>query len=64
MLSLTPRELEVMNLISQGKRNKNIADELCVSQSTVEAHRAKVMEKMQANTLSDLMRMVLSLELY
>ena len=62
--SLTPREREVMNLITQGKRNKNIADELCVSQSTVEAHRAKVMEKMQAKTLSDLMRMVLSLELY
>lgn len=63
MESLTPRELEVMNLITQGKRNKVIADELHVSQSTVEAHRAKVMEKMQAATLSDLMRMVLSREL-
>ncbi|MGD2117599.1 MAG: response regulator transcription factor [Chromatiales bacterium] len=62
--TLTPREREVMNLITQGKRNKVIADELCVSQSTVEAHRAKVMEKMHAKTLSDLMRMVLSLELY
>lgn len=62
--SLTKREMEVMNLITQGKRNKIIADELCVSQSTVEAHRAKVMEKMQANTLSDLMRMVLSLEMH
>jgi len=64
MNTLTKRETEVMNLITQGKRNKTIADELHVSQSTVEAHRAKVMEKMQANTLSDLMRMVLSLELY
>jgi len=63
MESLTAREKEVMALITQGKRNKNIADELHVSQSTVEAHRAKVMEKMQANTLSDLMRMVLSQEL-
>lgn len=61
--SLTKREREVMSLITQGKRNKTIADELHVSQSTVEAHRAKVMEKMQADTLSDLMRMVLSLEL-
>ena len=64
MQTLTPRELEVMNLITQGKRNKIIAEELNVSQSTVEAHRAKVMEKMQAGTLSDLMRMVLSQELY
>ncbi len=64
MDTLTKREREVMNLITQGKRNKTIADELHVSQSTVEAHRAKVMEKMQANSLSDLMRMVLSLELY
>lgn len=64
MDTLTKRETQVMNLITQGKRNKTIADELHVSQSTVEAHRAKVMEKMQANTLSDLMRMVLSLELY
>mgnify|MGYP001548023883 CR=1 FL=1 len=60
--SLTRREKEVMELITQGKRNKIIADELCVSQSTVEAHRAKVMEKMQADSLSELMRMVLSLE--
>ena len=63
MESLTKREKQVMSLITQGKRNKNIADELCVSQSTVEAHRAKVMEKMQADSLSDLMRMVLALEM-
>ena len=47
-----------------GKRNKVIALELQVSQSTVEAHRSKVMEKMEAATLSDLMRMMLSLEDY
>jgi len=64
MESLTKRERQVMELITQGKRNKNIADELCVSQSTVEAHRSKVMDKMHAKTLSDLMRMVLSSELY
>ncbi len=60
--SLTPREREVLKLVVSGLRNKMIAAELDVSQSTVEAHRARVMEKMQARTLSDLMRMVLSLE--
>ena len=61
---LTPREKEVLSLVVAGKRNKVIAVELGVSQSTVEAHRAKVMEKMESSTLSDLMRMMLSLEDY
>jgi len=60
--SLTPRERQVMNLVVSGLRNKMIAAELNVSQSTVEAHRARVMEKMGARSLSELMRMVLSLE--
>lgn len=59
---LTPREKEVLELVVAGRRNKVIAADLSVSQSTVEAHRAKVMEKMEAGTLSDLMRMMLSLE--
>lgn len=58
---LTPREREVLDLIMTGMRNKVIAVELGVSQSTVEAHRSKVMEKMEAKTLSDLMRMMLSI---
>jgi RNA polymerase sigma factor (sigma-70 family) len=58
---LTEREKEVMELIVTGMLNKNIADELEISQSTVEAHRSKVMEKMDSRTLSDLMRMIISL---
>jgi len=55
---LTPREHEVMAKVVQGKLNKIIASELNVSNKTVEAHRAKVMEKMQATNLADLMRKV------
>ena len=60
---LTPREKEVLQYVIEGKRNKIIASEMNISQSTVEAHRSKVMEKMSANTLSDLMRMALLLKL-
>ncbi len=59
---LTPREKEVLDLVVKGMRNKVIAAELGVSMSTIEAHRAKVMEKMEAASLSDIMRMMLSLE--
>lgn len=61
--SLTPREKEVLQLVIEGKRNKNIAFDLDISQSTVEVHRSRVMEKMQAKTLSDLMRMTMAMEL-
>ena len=61
--SLTPREKEVLQYVIEGKRNKVIAFDMNISQSTVEAHRSKVMEKMTASTLSDLMRMALSLKL-
>jgi two-component system, LuxR family, response regulator FixJ len=56
---LTPREREILDEVAAGKRNKVIAADLGISQSTVEAHRAKVMEKMEARSLSDLMRMLL-----
>ncbi len=56
---LTPREHEVMDLVAAGKSNKEIAATLGVSAKTVEAHRAKVMDKMQAASLADLVRMAL-----
>ena len=57
--TLTPREREVMALVTQGKANKVIAADLNLSQRTVEIHRAHVMEKMAANSLAHLVRMVI-----
>jgi len=59
---LTPREKEVMDRVAAGKRNKTIADDLNISQSTIEAHRKKVMEKMEADSISALMRMIITME--
>jgi len=59
METLTQREHEVMDLVAAGRANKVIAGDLGVSQRTVEIHRARVMEKMQARSLADLVRMVM-----
>ncbi len=57
LAQLTRREHQVMELVTKGRANKQIAAELNVSAKTVEAHRAHVMEKMQANSLAELVRM-------
>ncbi|MGD8589820.1 MAG: response regulator FixJ [Chromatiales bacterium] len=56
---LTPREHEVMAMVTEGKANKEIAASLGVSAKTVEAHRARVMEKMEAHSLAELVRMAM-----
>ena len=57
--SLTEREAEVMRLIVAGHTNKSVAAELGISDKTVEAHRARVMDKTGARSLSELVRMSL-----
>jgi len=57
---LTQREREVMQLVVTGKLNKQIADSLDISMKTVEAHRARVMEKMGVRTLAELVKAVMS----
>lgn len=58
---LTRREREVMDLVVQGKSNKDIASDLNISNKTVEAHRAKVMKKMEADSLARLVKSVILL---
>jgi RNA polymerase sigma factor (sigma-70 family) len=55
--SLTPREREVLALVVRGLLNKQIAAELGASEKTIKVHRARVMQKMQADSLADLVRM-------
>jgi FixJ family two-component response regulator len=57
--SLTQREREVLDLIVVGKLNKQIADDLGISIKTVEVHRSRVMEKMGANSVAELVQLVL-----
>ena len=56
---LTPREREVLQLITNGQSNKEAGRELGISPRTIEVHRARVMEKLGARNTADLMRIVL-----
>ncbi len=58
MEKLTPREREVMALVVTGRPNKLVADELGAAEKTIKIHRARVMEKMKANSLADLVRLM------
>jgi len=61
--SLTPRERDVLNLVVAGLLNKQIAGQLGTSEATVKIHRHRVMEKMGANSLAELVRMSDKLEI-
>jgi RNA polymerase sigma factor (sigma-70 family) len=56
--SLTQREREVITMVVAGKLNKQIAAEIGTTENTVKVHRSRAMEKMQAQSLADLVRMV------
>jgi FixJ family two-component response regulator len=56
--ALTPRERDVLALVVTGMLNKQMADTLGVSEKTLKAHRARVMQKMRATSLAELVRMV------
>jgi len=62
MQDLTPREKDVMSLMIEGKANKVIAADLNISKRTVEIHRARVMEKLNANSLAHMVRMYMAVE--
>jgi len=59
--SLTPRETEVCALLVDGLMNKDIAVELGTTNATIKVHKARVMEKMQADSLQDLVRYMIAL---
>jgi FixJ family two-component response regulator len=59
--SLTQRERQVMSLVVAGLLNKQVATELGITETTVKAHRGRVMRKMQASSVPDLVHMVSAL---
>ena len=59
---LTPRECQVLNCVASDLPNKQVADKLDISEGTVKGYKAQVMEKMEAKSLPELVRMALQLE--
>jgi len=55
---LSPREREVVTMVVSGMLNKQIADRIGTAENTVKVHRSRAMEKMQANSLADLVKMI------
>jgi RNA polymerase sigma factor (sigma-70 family) len=62
--TLTPRERQVFALVVAGLLNKQIADELGTTEMTIKVHRGRVMRKMQAASLADLVRIAEKLKVY
>lgn len=62
LATLTPRERDVLEGIVAGRQNKMIAEDLGISMKTVEQHRARIMEKMHAASLAELVRHVTELQ--
>jgi two-component system response regulator TtrR len=60
LAQLTQREREVLELVVAGRMNREIAENLDISIKTVEAHRAKIMEKLEANSLAELVQATLA----
>jgi FixJ family two-component response regulator len=56
--SLTSREREVISMVADGKLNKQIADQLGTAENTIKVHRSRAMEKMHAESVADLVRMI------
>jgi FixJ family two-component response regulator len=63
LVSLTPREREVLAALATGKLNKQIAADLGVVEQTIKFHRARIMERMQARTIAELMHIAAQLEI-
>ena len=61
MESLTVRERDVLALVATGKLNKQIAGDLGISENTVKTHRARIMRKMEAESVADLVRATVSI---
>jgi RNA polymerase sigma factor (sigma-70 family) len=62
--SLSPREREVIEMVVSGMLNKQIAAQLGTAENTVKVHRSRAMEKMQANSLADLVKMIQRLQVF